>query len=97
VRLAGQIRREQSDVFIRPAPIEIIACHTPSSRTPTGSKGMSEGSVIGALGAVTPAVNDKLAPLRGVVERQPLTARNIHALLEATPATMKALGPMAGS
>jgi carbon-monoxide dehydrogenase large subunit len=91
VRLAGQIWREQADVFIRPAPIEIIACHTPSSRTPTGSKGMSEGSVIGALGAVTLAVNDTLAPLRVVVERQPFIAGNIRALLKATPATMQAL------
>ncbi len=64
---------------------------------PTGSKGMSEGGVIGALGAVTLAVNDALAPFRVVVERQPLTAGNISALLEATPATMQALRPMVES
>jgi len=53
--------------------------------------------VIGALGAVTLAVNDTLAPLRVEVERQPLTTGNIRALLEATPATMQALRPTVGS
>lgn len=63
-------------------PIEIIACHTPSTRTPTGSKGMSEGGVMGAVGAVTLAVNDALAPFGVVAERQPLTPQSIRALLE---------------
>jgi hypothetical protein len=84
-------------MFIRPAPDRDHPCHTPSSRMPTGSKGMSEGGVIGALGAVTLAVSDAFAPFRVVVERQPLTAGNISALLEATPATMQALRPMVGS
>jgi carbon-monoxide dehydrogenase large subunit len=65
-------------------PIEIIACHTPSLRTPTGSKGMSEGGVMGALGAVTLAVNDALAPLGVRVERQPMSPMAIHALLKDT-------------
>ena len=64
-------------------PIEIIACHTPSSRTPTGSKGMSEGGVMGASGAVALAVNDALAPFGVVAERQPLTSGAIRALLES--------------
>ena len=55
-------------------PIEIIARHTPSRRTPTGAKGMSEGGVMGALAAVTLAVNDALAPFGVVLEQQPLTA-----------------------
>jgi len=63
-------------------PIEIIACHTPSRRTPTGSKGMSEGGVMGAIGAITLAVNDALAPFGVVVERQPLTPATIRALLD---------------
>jgi carbon-monoxide dehydrogenase large subunit len=63
--------------------IEIIACHTPSTRTPTGSKGMSEGGVMGAIGAVTLAVNDALAPFGVVAERQPLTPGAIRALLES--------------
>lgn len=60
---------------------EIIACHTPSTSTPTGSKGMSEGGVMGAIGAVTLAVNDALAPFGVVADRQPLTPNTIHALL----------------
>ena len=63
-------------------PIEIIACHTASTRTPTGTKGMSEGGVMGALGAVTLAVNDALSPFGVVAERQPLTPSAIRALLE---------------
>jgi len=62
--------------------IEIIACHTPSRRTPTGSKGMSEGGVMGAIGAVTLAVNDALAPLGVRVERQPLTPLALYGLLK---------------
>ena len=62
--------------------IEIIACHTPSTRTPTGTKGMSEGGVMGALGAVSLAVNDALAPFGVVAEHQPLTPSAIRALLE---------------
>jgi len=60
---------------------EIIACHTPSTSTPTGSKGMSEGGVMGEIGAVTLAVNDALAPFGVVADRQPLTPNTIHALL----------------
>lgn len=63
-------------------PIEIIACHTPSLRNPLGTKGMSEGGVMGAIGAVTLAVNDALAPFGVVAERQPLTPQTIRALLE---------------
>ena len=62
--------------------IEIIACHTPSGRTPTGSKGMSEGGVMGALGAVSLAVGDALAPFGVRLERQPMSPMAIHALLK---------------
>ena len=62
--------------------IEIIACHTPSRRTPTGSKGMSEGGVMGALGAVSLAVGDALAPFGVRLERQPMSPMAIHALLK---------------
>ena len=57
--------------------IEVISVHTPSRRTPTASKGMSEGGVMGAIGAVTNAVNDALAPLGVAVHRQPLTPATI--------------------
>jgi carbon-monoxide dehydrogenase large subunit len=66
-------------------PIEVISLPTPSRRTPTGSKGMSEGGVMGAVGAVTHAVNDALAPFGVVVERQPLTPAAIFALLMRAP------------
>ena len=51
---------------------------------PTGSKGMSEGGVMGAVGTVTSAVNDALAPFGVVAERQPLTPPAIMQLLAAT-------------
>jgi carbon-monoxide dehydrogenase large subunit len=62
-------------------PIELIPCHTPSTRTPAGIKGMSEGGVMGAIGAVTSAVNDALAPFGVVAERQPLSPQAIRDLL----------------
>ena len=63
--------RRQSEI----PPIEIISLHTPNRKTPTGSKGMSEGGVMGAIGAVMNAVNDALAPFGVVADRQPLSAR----------------------
>lgn len=62
-------------------PIEIVSHHSPNTRTPTGSKGMSEGGVMGAVGAVTLAVNDALAPFGVVADRQPLTPPAVLALL----------------
>lgn len=62
-------------------PVELVPCHTPSTRTPTGSKGMAEGGVMGAIGAVMAAVNDALAPLGVVVERQPLTPGAVFDLI----------------
>jgi carbon-monoxide dehydrogenase large subunit len=60
---------------------EVNSVPTPTTRTPTGGKGMSEGGVMGAVGAVTSAVNDALAPFDVVAERQPLTPPAIFALL----------------
>lgn len=62
-------------------PIEVISQHTPSRRTATGSKGMSEGGVMGAVGALPSAVNDALAPFGVVVDRQPLSPMYLRALL----------------
>jgi carbon-monoxide dehydrogenase large subunit len=62
-------------------PIEIISQHTPNRRTPTGSKGMSEGGVMGAIGAVMNAVNDALAPFGVVADRQPLAPDYIRSLV----------------
>jgi len=63
-------------------PLDVRSVNTPSRHTPTGSKGMSEGGVMGAVGAVTSAVNDALAPFGVVAERQPLTPFTIFSLLE---------------
>ncbi|HUH94571.1 MAG TPA: xanthine dehydrogenase family protein molybdopterin-binding subunit [Casimicrobiaceae bacterium] len=60
---------------------EVIAMHTPNGRTPAGVKGMAEGGVMGAIGAVLNAVNDALAPFGVVADRQPLSPQYIRALL----------------
>ena len=62
-------------------PIEVISRHTPNRRTPTGSKGMAEGGVMGAIGAVMNAVNDALTPFDVVADRQPLSPDYIRSLL----------------
>ncbi len=62
-------------------PIDVVTLSTPSRRTPTGSKGMSEGGVMGAIGALTSAVNDALAPFGVVAERQPLSPPYLRSLL----------------
>jgi aerobic carbon-monoxide dehydrogenase large subunit len=62
-------------------PIEVISLNTPNRRTPTGSKGMAEGGVMGAIGAVMSAVNDAIAPFGVVADRQPLTPPYIRSLL----------------
>jgi aerobic carbon-monoxide dehydrogenase large subunit len=61
--------------------IEVISQHTPNRRTPTGSKGMSEGGVMGAIGAVINAVNDALLPFEVVADRQPLSPQYIRSLV----------------
>ena len=62
-------------------PIEVIGLDTPNSKTPTGSKGMAEGGVMGSIGALMSAVNDALQPFGVVADRQPLTPQYIRALL----------------
>jgi len=61
--------------------IEVISQHTPNRKTLTGSKGMSEGGVMGATGVLPSAVNDALAPFGVVAERQPLSPIYIRSLL----------------
>ncbi|MEO7852824.1 MAG: xanthine dehydrogenase family protein molybdopterin-binding subunit, partial [Rubrivivax sp.] len=60
---------------------EIIPMHTPSLHTPAGIKGMAEGGVMGAIGAVVNAVNDALTPYGVVAERQPLTPMALRELM----------------
>jgi carbon-monoxide dehydrogenase large subunit len=61
--------------------IEIIGQHTPNRRTPAGIKGMAEGGIMGAIGAVNNAVNDALRPFGAVADRQPLSPDYIRSLL----------------
>jgi carbon-monoxide dehydrogenase large subunit len=66
----------------REAPrIEVLHCGTPSSRTPGGMKGMSEGGVMGSIAAVTAAINDAIAPFGVIVEDLPITAPRLSDLL----------------
>ena len=60
---------------------EILPMHTPNRSTPAGLKGMAEGGVMGAIGAVTLAVNDALAPFGVTVDRQPITPMYVRGLL----------------
>jgi carbon-monoxide dehydrogenase large subunit len=66
-------------------PIEVVSQHTPNRKTPSGSKGMSEGGVMGAIGAVMSAVNDALAPFGVVADRQPLSPDYIRGLVRGKP------------
>jgi carbon-monoxide dehydrogenase large subunit len=63
--------------------IETIACDRPNRSTEAGIKGMSEGGVMGAIGALANAVNDALAPTGRRIDAQPLTAAAIRAALVA--------------
>ena len=60
---------------------EIVHLHTPNAMTPTGTKGMAEGGVMGSIGAVCNAVSDALAPFGVVADRQPLNPQYIRSLL----------------
>jgi carbon-monoxide dehydrogenase large subunit len=61
--------------------LEIIPLHTPNRSTAAGIKGMAEGGVMGALGALTNAVNDALPTFGVVADRHPLTPMLLRDLL----------------
>jgi carbon-monoxide dehydrogenase large subunit len=61
--------------------LEIIPMHTPNRATAAGIKGMAEGGVMGALGALTNAVNDALSPFGAVADRHPLSPMFVHGLM----------------
>ena len=67
---------------------EILSMHTPNRATPAGIKGMAEGGVMGAIGALTNAVNDALAPFNVVVNQQPLTPMYLRDLLREKSASI---------
>jgi aerobic carbon-monoxide dehydrogenase large subunit len=73
---------------------EILPMHTRNRATPAGIKGMAEGGVMGAIGALTNAVNDALAPFGVVATQQPLTPMSLRDLLrDRQPQTRDAAAP----
>jgi aerobic carbon-monoxide dehydrogenase large subunit len=82
----GQLRNGTLADYLVPTAceipnFEIIAMHTPNRRNPTGSKGMAEGGVMGAIGAIGNAVNEALAPLGIEATEQPFSPEYIRSLL----------------
>lgn len=61
--------------------IEIISVNRPNRLTPAGIKGMSEGGVMGAIGALCNAVSDALAPFGIAVAAQPLTPDRVMGMI----------------
>lgn len=64
-----------------PQDVELVDCSVPSASTVGGMKGMSEGGVMGSIGAFALAVQDALAPLGVTVEQLPLNSDAILSLL----------------
>ena len=61
---------------------ELLPMHTPNQATAAGIKGMAEGGVMGAIGAISNAVSDALAHLGVVVQAQPITPMRVHQLIQ---------------
>jgi carbon-monoxide dehydrogenase large subunit len=61
--------------------IEIIPCNKPNRLTPAGLKGMAEGGVMGAIGALSNAISDALVPCGVVAEKQPFTPARLARLI----------------
>ena len=76
---------------------ELIPMHTPSTATVAGIKGMAEGGVMGAIGSLTNAVADALAPLGAIVDRQPLTPSYLRGLIRETLINVQPGAPTAAS
>lgn len=64
--------------------IDIVPMHTPNRSTPAGIKGMAEGGVMGAIGALANAVNDALRPLGIRAEALPFTPPALRRLIRDT-------------
>lgn len=62
--------------------IELLHQVTPSPFTTFGEKGAGEAGVGGAIAAILNAVNDALKPLGVVCRALPVSAQNVHALLQ---------------
>jgi carbon-monoxide dehydrogenase large subunit len=74
--------------------IEIIHLSTPNALTPVGIKGMAEGGVMGAIGAVCNAVGDALAHLGVTVDAQPLTPERVLDWIQQAKHTSAAATPI---
>jgi carbon-monoxide dehydrogenase large subunit len=61
--------------------LEIVHMHTPNKRTPAGIKGMAEGGVMGAIGALSNAVSDALSPFAINIDKHPISPNALRALL----------------
>jgi aerobic carbon-monoxide dehydrogenase large subunit len=88
----GQLRNGTLADYLVPTAceipnFEIIAMHTPNRRNPTGGKGMAEGGVMGAIGAIGNAVNDALAPLGVTGTEQPFSPEYMRSLLRRSTNT----------
>jgi carbon-monoxide dehydrogenase large subunit len=94
----GQLRTGTLADYLMPTAgeipnFEIISMHTPARANPTGSKGMSEGGVMGGIGAVCNAVNDALLPLRVTATHQPFSPGYLRSLLRGREAASASLAP----
>jgi carbon-monoxide dehydrogenase large subunit len=82
----GQLRNGTLADYLVPTAceipsFEIIPMHTPNRQNPIGSKGMAEGGVMGAIGAIGNAVNDALEPLGVEATQQPFSPEYLRSLL----------------
>jgi carbon-monoxide dehydrogenase large subunit len=62
---------------------EVAHMDHPTPATPAGIKGMAEGGVLGAVGAVMNAVNDALALVGARLEAEPASAERVWRALKA--------------
>lgn len=72
--------------------IELRHMDTPSHLTLAGIKGMAEGGVLGAVGAVMNAVNDALGLIGRRIESQPVSPERVWAALRGVPAAFSPAG-----
>jgi carbon-monoxide dehydrogenase large subunit len=70
--------------------IEIHHLETPSETSETGAKGMGEGGTIGAVAAVSNAVNDALAHLGVRIDVVPITPERVRAAIREAERTVPA-------
>ncbi len=61
--------------------LEIVHMNTANKRTPAGIKGMAEGGVMGAIGALSNSVSDALLPFGIVIDKHPISPNVLRTLL----------------